>query len=196
MSSIFKRKKDKPIVIVSGLPRSGTSMMMQMLEKGGLEIMTDKIRKADADNPKGYYEFEKVKDVEKDKSWLDKCSGKVLKMISMLLLHLPDDRKYEVIFMERKMDEILASQKKMLKRLDRDDNENDEKIRDGYIKHLSKVKNELKSRKNFKILYVNYNEIISNPVNTIKNIEDFLSFEINTENMIRTVDKSLYRQRK
>ena len=104
------------ITIVSGLPRSGTSMMMKMLEAGGLEAVTDEIRKADEDNPKGYYEFEKVKKIKEDSSWLEDVKGKVVKMVSMLLYDLPSDYSYKIIFMRREMNEILASQTKMLGR--------------------------------------------------------------------------------
>src|SRR5690348_9725375 len=108
------------ITIVSGLPRSGTSLMMQMLDKGGLEVVTDNIRIADRDNPRGYYEFEKVKTIKRDTSWLPQTRGKAFKMISQLLYDLPSSEKYRIIFMERDMDEMLVSQEKMLERLGRE----------------------------------------------------------------------------
>src|SRR5437899_574640 len=104
------------VTIVSGLPRSGTSMMMKMLEAGGMEPLTDHVRTADEDNPKGYYEFERVKDLEKDQTWLEDAKGRYVKVISMLLKHLPAGYTYKVIFMRRTMEEILASQRKMLVR--------------------------------------------------------------------------------
>jgi len=94
------------ITIVSGLPRSGTSMMMKMLEAGGLPVLTDEIRTADADNPRGYYEFERVKQIETDNAWLPEARGKAVKMIAALLKHLPPDYRYRVIFMQRKMEEL------------------------------------------------------------------------------------------
>jgi len=114
------------ITIVSGLPRSGTSMMMNMLEKGGMEALTDNIRKADEDNPKGYFEFEKVKKIKEDSSWLEKTRGKVFKMVSMLLYELPLTYKYRIIFMKRDMDEMLSSQRKMLEREGKEGNTDDE----------------------------------------------------------------------
>ena len=102
------------ITIVSGLPRSGTSMMMKMLEAGGMELLTDEIRTADADNPKGYYEFERVKQIELDAEWLEDSRGKAVKMIAALLKHLPPDYDYEIIFMRRDIREVLASQRRML----------------------------------------------------------------------------------
>jgi hypothetical protein len=106
----------REICIVSGLPRSGTSLMMQMLEAGGMEVAIDYIRRADEDNPKGYYELEVVKRIKEDTSWLDGMAGKVFKIVSMLLYYLPHDRYYKIIFMRRKMEEILASQHVMLLR--------------------------------------------------------------------------------
>ena len=105
-----------PIIVVSGLPRSGTSMMMGMLEAGGLELVVDGIRAADEDNPRGYYELERVKDLAKaeDKSWLITLQGKGVKVISLLLQHLPEAYNYKIIFMRRSIAEVLDSQSKML----------------------------------------------------------------------------------
>src|SRR5689334_6667350 len=107
------------IVIVSGLPRSGTSLMMQMLHGGGVEVVTDHVRTADTDNPRGYYEYEQVKKVKQDASWLPATRGKSFKMVSQLLYDLPPGERYRIIFMERDLDEVLVSQEKMLQRLGR-----------------------------------------------------------------------------
>src|SRR5438552_11955285 len=107
------------IIIVSGLPRSGTSLMMQMLAIGGVEVVTDSIRTADTDNPRGYYEFERVKKIKQDASWLPETRGKAVKMVSQLLYDLPPSERYRIIFMERDLDEMLISQEKMLARLNR-----------------------------------------------------------------------------
>lgn len=96
------------------MPRSGTSMMMKMLEAGGMKILTDSQRTADEDNPKGYYEFELVKLIQRDKSWLPRAKGKVVKIISELLKNLPPDYQYKAIFMRRNLAEILAFQRQML----------------------------------------------------------------------------------
>ena len=112
---LSKSGKDEFITVVSGLPRSGTSMMMKMLEAGGIPPVTDELRTADEDNPKGYYEFERVKAMDQgDTSWVVGARGKVVKVISALLKHLPPGEQYRVVFVRRNMPEILASQRKML----------------------------------------------------------------------------------
>ncbi|MBT6051198.1 MAG: sulfotransferase family protein, partial [Candidatus Scalindua sp.] len=131
---------DNVITIVSGLPRSGTSMMMQILESGGMKIVTDNIRKANEDNPYGYYEYEKVKEIKEDTGWLKETRGKAFKMVSQLLYDLPSDENFKVIFMKRKMNEILASQSKMLERMgSRKDGTSDVKMGEFFNKHLLKV---------------------------------------------------------
>src|SRR4051794_24782005 len=107
------------IVIVAGLPRSGTSLMCQMLDNGGVEVVTDSIRTPDTDNPRGYFELEKVKRIKADASWLPEARGKAFKMVSQLLYDLPSTERYRVIFMRRDLDEVLVSQEKMLERLGR-----------------------------------------------------------------------------
>ena len=104
---------------MSGLPRSGTSLMMQMLENGGVPVVTDHIRSADPDNPRGYYEYERVKKIKEDVSWLSETRGKAFKMVSQLLYELPSCEQYRIIFMERDLDEMLFSQDKMLARLNK-----------------------------------------------------------------------------
>jgi len=103
-----------PIYVVSGLPRSGTSLMMRMLDAGGVPAVTDRIRTADDDNPRGYFELEAVKRTKQDPSWLDDAPGKAVKVISQLLCELPPDRAYKVIVMRRKLGEVSAAQKTML----------------------------------------------------------------------------------
>ncbi len=202
MKSILKKilgpkGKDEAITIVSGLPRSGTSMMMQMLEAGGMPIVTDNIRKPDEDNPRGYYEFEKVKKIEEDTSWLDSCHGKAFKMVSMLLYHLPRDKEYKVIFMKREMEEMLASQRVMLDKLRRKGSDlGDEEMSEKYEKHLRHVKEWLASQSNMDVVYVSYNDIIERPYEKAKVVSQFLGGWLDTEEMARVVEKSMYRQRK
>lgn len=202
MKSIFKKyfvtnKEGDTILIVSGLPRCGTSMMMQMLEAGGIPPMTDHIRKADEDNPRGYYEFEKVKKIKEDSSWLENCYGKVFKMVSALLYYLPNDKKYKVIFMRRKMEEMLASQNKMLQRKGQNDgNGNDEEMAEKFHKHLQKVEEWLTEQNNIDVIHIHYNEVIKNPYENAKRVNQFIDGRLDVDKMASSVNASLYRQRK
>ncbi len=183
------------ITIVSGLPRSGTSMMMRMLEAGGMDVAVDNIRKADEDNPKGYYELEKVKEIKNDYSWLDNVQGKVVKMVSMLLYELPSNRNYNVIFMKRGIDEILASQRTMLQRKGNRSDINDEEMGKLFNRHLEEIENWLAGQINIRILYINYNDVIEDPRKIAQVINHFLNKALNIGKMVETVDRSLYRQR-
>jgi len=202
MKSILKKffgtnKKDNKILIVSGLPRCGTSMMMQMLEAGGIPIVTDHIRKADEDNTRGYYEFEKVKKIKEDTSWLEDCYGKVFKMVSALLYYLPSDKRYKIIFMRRKMEEMLASQNKMLQRQgQKGDNVSNEEMAKKLREHLRKVEEWLAKQNNLDVIYVHYNEVIKNPYENAKRVNQFINGRIDVDIMARSVNTSLYRQRK
>ncbi|MCJ7739325.1 MAG: sulfotransferase domain-containing protein [Anaerolineae bacterium] len=188
---------EETIIIVSGLPRSGTSMMMKMLEAGGLPSLTDNIRTADDDNPKGYYEFERVKQIENDREWLPQASGKAVKMISALLKHLPEDYEYKVIFMHRKMAEILASQRRMLvRRGELTEKVDDDTMRQLFEKHLQQVENWLAERPNYDVLYVSYNAILEHPANFAAKINQFLGNTLDENAMTGVIDPALYRQRR
>ncbi len=187
---------DKTISIVSGLPRSGTSMMMRMLDAGGMDVMTDHIRKADEDNPKGYYEFEKAKKIREEASWLDSAQGKVFKMVSMLLYDLPSDRNYKIVFMKRNMDEILASQRRMLIRQGRAVQEPDDKeMGIIFAKHLRHAEEWLGQQKHTDVLYMNYNEIIRNPGAHADILNSFFDSRLNAAAMAGVIDRNLYRNR-
>jgi hypothetical protein len=191
------KKPKKDIVLVSGLPRSGTSMMMKMLEAGGIPPLTDEIRSADIDNPKGYYEFERVKKLpDGDSSWLKDAEGRAVKIISALLKHLPSSYSYKVIFMRRKMSEILASQKAMLARRGEDpESVNDEEMAALFGKHLQSVIHWLETSENIQVLYVDYNVMLKNPENYKNEIEHFIGSKVDSEKMMEVIDSSLYRQR-
>lgn len=191
------KQLDTTITIVSGLPRSGTSMMMRMLEAGGFDTVTDNIRKADDDNKRGYYEFERAKKIKEDKSWLSECEGKVVKIISMLLLDLPLDRSYKILFMHRNMGEILASQKVMLeRRCEKGAGVSDEKMAESYGKHVQQVENWLASNNVFNVMYVNYNDVLNNPEPHIAAINGFLGGRLDTARMAQVIETKLYRQRR
>jgi len=186
----------KIIIIVSGLPRSGTSMMMRMLEAGGMRILKDEIRKADEDNPAGYYEFEKVKELKKDPSWLENAKGKAVKIISSLLEHLPERYTYKIIFMHRNMEEILNSQRQMLiRRGEPTDEVSDEKMGKMFLKHLQKIEERLNKQSNMDVLTIHYNEILKEPAKHGEIINRFLGNTLNTKNMTGVIDRTLYRQR-
>lgn len=188
---------DSRITIVSGLPRSGTSMVMKMLEAGGLAPLTDEIRQADNDNPRGYYEFEPVKKLETDQSWLPRAKGKAVKIISMLLRHLPLDYTYKVIFIRRHLPEVLASQKQMLvRRGEPADQVSDEEMARIYGNHLRQMENWLNARPAFDVLYVNHRDIIDNPAKACRRINKFLGGRLDVRKMAGVVDNALYRQRR
>lgn len=186
------------ITIVSGLPRSGTSMMMKMLEAGGIPPLTDAIREADEDNPKGYYEFERVKKLkEGDTDWLPDARGKAVKVISALLKYLPSDYRYKVIFMERDMAEVLASQRKMLaRRGKRSDEAEDAAMAQHFERHLQEVKRWLEAQPNIEVLYVHYGRVIQNPLSDIERLNVFLGGNLDTRAMAQVIDPNLYRNRR
>ncbi|RME45950.1 MAG: sulfotransferase family protein [Caldilineae bacterium] len=192
------RKEDQTITIVSGLPRSGTSMMMKMLEAGGIPPLTDKIRTPDEDNPKGYYEFERVKKLDKgDTAWLPEARGKAVKVISALLKHLPDGYTYRVLFMRRKLEEVLASQKQMLiRRGEPTDRVSDEELAAMFRKHLHHIEAWARERPNVHWLDVNYNDLLANPRPEIARINRFLGGGLDEQKMAGVVDPTLYRQRR
>lgn len=189
--------KDEFITVVSGLPRSGTSMMMKMLAAGGIEPLTDELRAADKDNPKGYYEFERVKQLDKgDTAWLPAARGKVVKVISFLLQYLPPGETYKVIFLRRNLEEILASQRKMLVNRGEDpDKMNDQQVAAMFTRHIELVENWLQRQPNIETLYIHYNDIVANPVMQVELIGRFLGRSLDEIAMAQVIDPALYRNR-
>ena len=185
------------ITIVSGLPRSGTSMMMTMLEAGGLEPLTDGIRAADEDNPKGYYEYERVKQIEDDKEWLEYARGKVVKMIAALLKHLPQEYRYELIFMRRDLGEVLASQRRMLiRRGEPAETVPDERMAELFKRHVEQVEAWITTQPNMSVLYVDHSDVLENAARQAQRVGEFLSCALDVPAMAAVVDRSLYRQRR
>jgi hypothetical protein len=185
------------VTIVSGIPRSGTSLMMSMLEAGGMEVLTDRIRTPDEDNPEGYYEFERVKEIEDDQAWLEDAKGKAVKMIAELLKHLPSHYTYKVIFMLRKMDEILASQRQMLiRRGEPTDKVSDEEMGRMFEGYLERIKAWIADQPNMHVIYVSYNELLADPPDRANEVNHFLGGALNVEDMVSVIDPSLYRQRR
>lgn len=196
---LVDKKTVEAVVIVSGLPRSGTSMMMRMLEAGGMEMVTDNLRRADDDNPRGYYEFERAKKIKEDSSWLEDCCGRAVKMITALLYDLPvnGNHRYKVIFMHRDMKEVLASQKKMLERRGQNGaGLSDSQMIASFESHLERVGVWLRGRKEFEMLHIDYGDTIVNPEKSAQKVNAFLGNELDVEKMVGAVEEALYRQRK
>lgn len=183
------------VTIVSGLPRSGTSMMMRMLEAGGIPVLVDNIRVADDDNPRGYYEYEPVKQTKRDPSWVQSADGKAVKLVYRLLYDLPADTSYRVIFMRRNLDEVLASQRKMLAREGRGDDVNDAEMAALFRSELARFENWVKSQPNFSIIDVDYNQLLADAKPVVQRTSEFLDGRVDAAAMCAVVDPTLYRNR-
>jgi hypothetical protein len=194
----FPSNNIQPIWIVSGLPRSGTSLMMMMMESAGIPALTDHQRSADDDNPRGYYEFERVKKLRQgDREWLPQAQGKIVKVISALLTYLPNDYHYQVLFMQRALPEILASQRKMLVNRGEDpDKINDNEMAQAFTSHLSQITGWLRSQGNISTYFVDYNRLVSDPKPSVHLVNQFLGGMLDESKMLAAIDPSLYRQRK
>ncbi len=184
------------VVIVSGLPRSGTSMMMQMLVAGGLPAFTDGKRTADESNPKGYFEEDRVKRLHKNNNWLPSCNGQVLKVVAPLVPYLPKKVQYKVIFMSRPMEQVLDSQKSMLDRLGKQDVDARANNLEAAFQQQTKTALCLLKLHGIPTLEINYSEAVDQPTQTAEQIKEFLGQELDTAMMAQTVDPSLYREHK
>jgi LPS sulfotransferase NodH len=186
---------DRTITIVSGLPRSGTSLMMQMLVAGGLTALTDGERVADTDNPRGYHEWERIKSLPRDPNCIDEAQGKLVKVISQLLFALPDGRDYRVIFMERPLQEVVASQAEMIRRRGTSAaGIGTEALTAALQAHLNQVSAWLRNQP-IPICRVAYQQVIRDPEGTAKALQEFLKCPMNLEKMLEQVQPSLHRQR-
>lgn len=185
---------DDEIVVVSGLPRSGTSLMMQMLDRGGLPVLSDQVRAADPDNPRGYFELERVKQLKRDHRWLPTARGHVVKMVSPLLYDLPPGEQYRVLFMERDLEEVLASQEKMLQRLGRPAVPRDQ-MRSSFQLHLKRLFEWLPDQPHLRVLTVSYNALVADSLSQVSTIADFLDGRPSISRMLEAIDPSLHRNR-
>jgi Sulfotransferase domain len=187
----------RPIVVVSGLPRSGTSMMMKMLSAGGLPIVTDGKRVADESNPEGYFELEAVKDLDKDtdRRWLRDARGRGVKILSPLLASLPDSYNYSVIYMLRDLREIIASQDAMLARAGEPTQVTTiESLIAEYDAHLRRTRALLVNRACFDTLFVDYADAIAAPREVAERVDVFVG-GLDVDRMADAVNAQLYRQR-
>ncbi len=186
------------VVVVSGLPRSGTSMAMRMLEAGGVPIFTDRLRTADEDNPNGYYELERVKGLgkETDSLWLSQAQGKAIKIVSHLIMSLPSQLRCKVVFMNRAVAEVVASQNKMLARGGKVwDRSMDGRVAALFEQHLREVKEWLESQPNLEVLHLNYADVVAGPEQAAEKISRFLGLDLDSKKMAAAVDPGLYRNR-
>ncbi|MGB2964815.1 MAG: sulfotransferase domain-containing protein [Anaerolineales bacterium] len=184
------------IFLVSGLPRSGTSMMMEILQAGGIQLFTDNRRKADDHNPRGYFEFERVKKIpEGETAWLSEAVGKAVKVISPLLHYLPDEYHYKIILMKRDINEILSSQDLMLKSKGQGSQIRDEKMKQIYNENTALVLNYLDQNSNISYLVCDYNETLEDPLHAVEQIANFLDLSQWIPEMVKIVDPDLYRHR-
>ena len=184
------------ITIVSGLPRSGTSLMMQMLDAGGLPVLSDGDRKADTDNPKGYLEWERIKQLPKDPGLMAEAEGKVVKVISQLILSLPSGHEYRIIFMQRPLPEVLKSQDEMLRRRgNTDSNTDNSAMEEAFQRHLIEVNKWLAGKTNMQVCRVHYHRVLREPKAVAEEVASFLGVPLNIEAMVGQVDGSLYRNR-
>lgn len=197
--SLLRRlRRGSPIVVVSGLPRSGTSMAMKMLEAGGLPVATDGLRAADESNPNGYYELEDVKSLAAgaDAAWLAGARGKAVKVISFLLTYLPESYDYQVIFMRRDLNEIVASQNAMLDARGEPRGAPDERMRANYVQHLEQIERFLARRSCFSTLTVDYAAVVGAPRDQASRIAAFLDRPLDLDRMAAVAEPALYRNRR
>ena len=192
-------REGEPVIVVSGLPRSGTSMVMQMLGAGGLTCADDGIRAADEDNPRGYFEVERVKRLHKegDKSWMRNHQGEAVKVISFLLRHLPADLRYRVLLIHRDLEEVLASQRRMLLRRGEDpDAVPEPEMARSFADHLREVEAFLEGAANFEALRLDYGRVLADPDAAARAIDGFLGGGLDRGAMAAAVDGSLHRNRR
>lgn len=184
------------ITVVSGLPRSGTSLVMQMLAAGGQAILSDHQREADVDNPRGYLEDARVRSLEHDVSWLGQAEEKAVKVISFLLNRLPEEFQYRVLFLQRDLQEVLLSQAVMLQRLGQPAGPDHAIMTTHFQRHLKSIQHWLSQQPNFQVLNVSYQSLINNPGTLSQEIVDFLQRDLDVRLMSKAVDPALYRQRR
>ncbi len=182
------------ITIVSGLPRSGTSLMMQMLHAGGMPVLTDRIRSPDAANPRGYFELEAVKQTRYQSAWLADAPRHAVKVIYRLLYDLPADREYHVLFMQRDLAQVIDSQQVMLGKALTGNMER-QRLMTIFQKELNALDSWLKGRSYLHLQPVPHSQLIHDPIPVIETIKSFLKYPLDTQAMCRVIDPRLHRQK-
>ena len=185
------------ITVVSGVPRSGTSLMMQMLAAGGMELLTDGVRAADEDNLRGYFEWEPVKRLPRELELIAAAEGKAVKVVSALVWALPADREYRVIYMERPLEEVAASQAVMIGRRGAQAPALEGAALIAALRaHQHQVLAQLGQRAHIALCLVHYHQLLATPREEAQRIRDFLGLPLEVEAMARQVEPSLHRQRR
>jgi hypothetical protein len=184
------------VTVVSGAPRSGTSLMMQMLGAGGMELLTDGARRADRDNPRGYFELEAVRRLPADAEWLERAMGRAVKLVHVLVPRLPTDRSYRILLMRRNWREVLASQRVMLEHSGgAPEGPSEERLAEIFDAQLAEVERWAALRPQADLLDVDYNALVGDPLRAARRIVAFLDGELDPDDMAAAVLPSLYRQR-
>ncbi len=194
--SVFQTTRKGEIVVVSGLPRSGTSMMMQMLKAGGMEVLSDDSVQADESNPLGYFEFEPVKNSRVDNSWMENADGKAVKVIAQLLPKLKMNYNLKVVFMERNINEVIISQNRMIatKSGNKKKEETfDMRLANTFVRQIEEVKDWMDQKMNIEVLYVQYKNVVENPLHEVRVINEFLDWRLDEQKMAKVVTPELYR---
>ncbi len=187
---------EKSIIVVSGLPRSGTSLMMQILQACGIPVLSDHSRPADEHNPRGYFEFQAVKTLKHDPTWLSMAVGKAVKIVSHLLFYLPNHFHYKIIFMLRHLDEVIHSQNKMLKNEKTNNVFNvDPTLKIQLMTHLLKVHQWMQSQKQIEFVQIHFNQLFSTPESELLKLTHFLNIQCDLNNILPVLDSKLYRSR-
>lgn len=183
------------VTIVSGLPRSGTSLMMQMLAAGGMPVLSDGVRTPDHDNPRGYHEFEPVKQTKQNPAWVAEAQGKAVKMVYLLLRDLPPGFEYRVILMRRDLKEVIASQRAMLLRLGRTGADvSGERMAAIFEEQLKAVCGWVGKQANFSMIEMGHRDCINAPGAAAARVNAFLDGRLDEGAMAAAIDPALYRQ--
>lgn len=188
--------RDSDIIVVSGLPRSGTSLMMQILHAWGIPLLVDDQRPPDESNPNGYFEYQPVKNLDRDASWLFKAKGKAIKIISHFLFYLPDTFHYKIIFMNRELEEIIRSQNKMLQRLNKPMGRlSIERLKIRFERHLQEIHQWMTDRPNIDFIDLWFQAIIQQPEKELPKIRNFLKLAPPPTKVLSRIDPKLYRSK-
>ena len=191
---VIRNCESSMITVVSGLPRSGTSLVMQMLQAGGHPILCDESRPADADNPRGYLEYVKVRTLERDASWLAEAEGRAVKVVSPLLSSLPTGFDYRVIFVRRDLREVIRSQELMLQRRNQPTGPDSATMTIHFERHLTSIDKWLAGRQDMQVLNCQHATLMSDPASVARTIAEFLQRNLDVNQMAGVVDPVLYRQ--